>query len=124
MGLNPTILRQVRACALAVTPSEPPPVHRRGYRASGLVLTSIRAIRSRATNVRSGSGGRSGLWSFFDRVDAIRVEGQMVLDGHHCRVGRFIRPDGIGRTLVPERNTEIGAVTFIRAVRGMIGRLK
>src|SRR4029077_20103528 len=44
MGLNPTILRQVRACALAVTPSEPPPVHRRGYRASGLVLTSIRDL--------------------------------------------------------------------------------
>ena len=45
MGLNPTILRQVRACALAVTPSEPPPVHRRGYRASGLVLTSTPVVR-------------------------------------------------------------------------------
>jgi hypothetical protein len=32
MGLNPTILRQVRAFALAVTSSEPPAVHRRGYR--------------------------------------------------------------------------------------------
>ena len=37
MGLNPMILRQVRAFALAVTPSEPPAVHRRGYRASGFV---------------------------------------------------------------------------------------
>jgi hypothetical protein len=44
MGLNPTILRQVRAFALSVTPSEPPAVHRRGYRASGLVLTSTPAV--------------------------------------------------------------------------------
>ena len=50
MGLNPTILRQVRAFALAVTPSEPPALHRRGYRASGLVLTSTPA---------GGNGSRS-----------------------------------------------------------------
>jgi hypothetical protein len=31
-GVEPTILRQVRAFALAVTSSEPPAVHRRGYR--------------------------------------------------------------------------------------------
>jgi hypothetical protein len=52
MGLNPTILRQVRAFALAVTPSEPLALHRRGYRASGLVLTSIRDIESVATTFR------------------------------------------------------------------------
>ncbi len=44
MGLNPTILRPVRAFALAVSPSEPPAVPRRGYRASGFVLTSIPAV--------------------------------------------------------------------------------
>jgi hypothetical protein len=52
IGLNPTILRQVRAFALAVTPSEPPVVHRRGYRASGLVLTSTPAVRCAQTAVR------------------------------------------------------------------------
>src|SRR4029077_20120314 len=41
MGLNPTILRQLRAFALAVAPSKPPAVHRRGYSASGLVHTRI-----------------------------------------------------------------------------------
>src|SRR5580704_1890955 len=35
MGLNPMILGQVPAFALAVSPSEPPAVLRRGYRASG-----------------------------------------------------------------------------------------
>jgi hypothetical protein len=33
----------------------PPAVHRRGYRASGLVLTSIRDIESVATTFRLGS---------------------------------------------------------------------
>jgi hypothetical protein len=46
MGLNPRTLRQVRAFALTVTPSEPPAVHRCGYRASGLVLTSTPAVRN------------------------------------------------------------------------------
>jgi len=45
MGLNPTILRQDRAFALAVSPSEPPAVPRRGYRASGFVLGGEAAIR-------------------------------------------------------------------------------
>jgi hypothetical protein len=54
MGLNPTILRQVRAFALTVTPSAPPAVHRRGYRTRGLVLTSAGDIQSLTTNVRRG----------------------------------------------------------------------
>jgi hypothetical protein len=41
MGLNPMILRQVRDFTLAVSPSEPPAVPRRGYRASGFVLGRI-----------------------------------------------------------------------------------
>jgi hypothetical protein len=62
--------------------------------------------------------------SFFDGVDAIGVEDQMAVDGRHCRVGRLIRPNGIGRTLATERNTEISAVAFIRTVRGVLRPLK
>src|SRR5580693_1781768 len=69
-------------------------------------------------------GQRSVSKSFFDGVDAIGIEGQMAVDGRHCRVGRLIRPDGVGRTLAAERNTEISAVAFIRTVRGVLRPLK
>jgi hypothetical protein len=60
MGLNPTILRQVGAFALAVTPSEPPAVHRRGYRASGLVLTLTPDGYGRRVCANSGRVWTSG----------------------------------------------------------------
>src|SRR5208282_4554697 len=60
MGLNPTILRQVRAFALAVSPSEPPAVPRRCYRASGLVLTSTPAVRSALIAVIPRQCGEEG----------------------------------------------------------------
>ena len=47
MGLNPTILRQVRALVLAFSPSEPAAVPRRGYRASGLVHAQMAAVPRR-----------------------------------------------------------------------------
>ena len=69
--------------------------------------------------------GRQGVSrSFFDGVDAIGVEGQVAVDGRHRRVGRLIRPDGIGRTLAAVRNTEISAVAFIGTVRGLLRPLK
>jgi hypothetical protein len=71
MGLNPTILRQVRAFALPVTPSEPPVVHRRGYRASGLVLTSIRDI-AQTSQMRP--------WSPFGEVARFLQTGRTVED--------------------------------------------
>ena len=48
----------------------------------------------------------------------------MAVDRRHCRVGRLIRPDSIGRTLAAERNTEISAVAFIGTVRGLLRPLK
>jgi hypothetical protein len=80
MGLNPTILRQVRAFALAVTPSEPPAVHRRGYRASGLVLTSFPAVRLLATNVSFGRIEPTGDRKPADGPPAGAVRGLLVLD--------------------------------------------
>jgi len=50
MGLNPVILRQVRAFALAVGLSEPPAVPRRGYIASGFVLGSILPVHLMSVN--------------------------------------------------------------------------
>jgi hypothetical protein len=44
MGLNPTILRQVRAFLFVFSPSNPAAGPCHGYRASGFVLTSIRDV--------------------------------------------------------------------------------
>jgi hypothetical protein len=71
--LNPTILRQVRAFALAVSPSETPAVHRRGYRASGLVLTSTRDV-AQTSQMRKE---RSFADSLGTREIGSRVERQM-----------------------------------------------
>ena len=53
MGLNPMILRQFGP-SCRTRPSDLARYPRRSYRASGLVLTSIRDIQSVATNVRMG----------------------------------------------------------------------
>ena len=54
MGLNPTILRQAQAFAFLFQPTDPPPRTRRPYRASGLVLTSVRDVLKRLKCANSG----------------------------------------------------------------------
>src|SRR5271166_3085921 len=50
----------------------------------------------------------------FDRVDAIRIKRQIVLDRAHRRVGHLIGPYGVDRARTAKRNAEIGAVPLVR----------
>ena len=62
--------------------------------------------------------------SFFDRVDAVGIEGEMTFDQLHRRVRRLIRPYGVLGMISAEGNTEIGAVSLIGAVGGVFRALK
>src|ERR1700720_1934868 len=61
---------------------------------------------------------------FFDRVDAVRIKGEMVLDRGDCRVRLLICPDGIGRALATGRNAVIGAVALVGAVGDAVSPLE
>ena len=63
-------------------------------------------------------------WTLFDRVDAVGVEGEMVRDRAHRRVGILVGPDGIDRAFPAERNAEIGAITLVRTIGRMIRPLE
>src|ERR1700751_9044 len=56
---------------------------------------------------------RSGLWPFFDCVDAIGVEGEIIFDRRDGGVGSLITPHRVDRTLAAERNAEIAAIPFV-----------
>ena len=57
--------------------------------------------------------GRSGLWSFFDRVNMLGVEGEIILDRRDGSVWGLITPHSIDRTLAAERNAEVGGVPLV-----------
>jgi hypothetical protein len=44
--------------------------------------------------------------SLFDRVDAVGVKGDMVLDRRYRLIRRFVGPHGVGGTIATGRNTE------------------
>src|SRR4029077_11255924 len=53
---------------------------------------------------------------FFDRVDAVGIEREVVLDRGDRRVGLLVGPDGIDRAPATVRNAVIGAVALVGAV--------
>src|SRR5438552_4511155 len=67
---------------------------------------------------------RSGLWSFFDRVNTLGVEGEIILDRHDGSVWGLITPHSIDRTLAAERNAEVAAIPLVRAVGGALGAVE
>src|SRR3984893_12506337 len=68
----------------------------------------------------NGRGGL-GLWRFFDRVDAIGVKGEIMLDRRDGGVGSLITPHRVDRALAAERDAEIAAIALVRAVGGVVG---
>ncbi len=62
--------------------------------------------------------------SFFDRVDAVGIEGEMIFDERHRCVGGLIGPHGVRRTISAEWNAEVGAVALIGAVGGVFRALE
>src|SRR4029077_20621903 len=62
-----------------------------------------------------------GLRPFFDRVDAIVVKGEIILDRRDGGVWSLITPHRVDRSLTAERDAVIAAIAFVRAVSAMIG---
>src|SRR5271166_1872273 len=83
------------------------------------LLDRILRIAAGSPSVPSGGGHcteRSGLWSFFDRVNTLGVEGEIILDRRDGSVWGLITPHSIDRTLAAERNAEVAAIPLVRAV--------
>src|SRR4029077_9420892 len=59
-----------------------------------------------------------------NRVDAVGIERDVVLDRGDRRVGLLVGPDGIDRALATGLNTEIGAVALVGAVGDVVSPLK
>jgi hypothetical protein len=56
--------------------------------------------------------------SFVERIDPVRVEGEIIFDDQHCCEGSLIGPHSVGRTVSAEWNAEI-ATALIGAVGGV-----
>src|SRR5205807_539830 len=74
------------------------------------------AVRRRCQRGRGYYTERSGLWSFFDRVNTLGVEGEIILDRRDGSVWGLITPHSIDRTLAAERNAEVGGVPLVGAI--------
>src|ERR1700720_4533603 len=62
--------------------------------------------------------------SFFDRVDAFGIEGEMIFDERDRRVRRLIGPHGIHRAMPAKWNAEVGTVALIGTVGGVVRALE
>src|SRR5258708_9656395 len=54
-----------------------------------------------------------------DRVDTVRVEGDVVLDPRHRFDRGLISPHRIERTIAASRNAVVGSVALVGAIRGV-----
>src|SRR6202021_233343 len=68
--------------------------------------------------------GRLAARPFLDGVHTVGIESEVVHDRGDRRIGRLIGPDGVDRTLAPQGNAVVGAVTLVRAVGGVVRPLK
>src|SRR5215469_3057473 len=100
-----------------------PPASRQVDAAVGST-TSSRSRRLAATSRKARRKERSGLWPFFDRVDAIGVKGEIILDRREGGVGSLITPHRVDPALASQRDAVIAAIAFVRAVSGVIGALE
>src|SRR5438105_4426651 len=66
----------------------------------------------------------AALRPFLDGVYTVGIESDIVLDRGDGGVRRLIGPDSVDRTLSPQGDAVVGAVTLIRAVGGVVGPLE
>src|SRR3954454_13303717 len=59
-----------------------------------------------------------------DRINPVRVESEVLLDGRHGRIRSLITPDRVHRPRPARRNGEIHAIPLIRAERGPVRPLQ
>src|SRR6202166_716995 len=62
--------------------------------------------------------------SFLDGVHTVGIESDVVHDRSNRGIRRLIGPDGVDRTLAPEGDAVVGAVTLVRAVGGVVRPLE
>jgi len=62
--------------------------------------------------------------ALFDRIDAVRIERDMVLDQCDSFVGVFVRPYRIRGALTAGRNAVVGAFALVRAVSSVVSALQ
>jgi hypothetical protein len=67
---------------------------------------------------------RSARSASVDRVDAVGIERDVVLDRGDRRVRLLVGPDSIDRALATKRNAVIGAVAFLGAVGDVVSPLE
>src|SRR4029077_8122483 len=61
---------------------------------------------------------------FLDGVYTVGIESDAVLDRGDRAVWRLIGPDSVDRTLSPQGDAVVSAVTLVWAVRGVVGSLE
>src|SRR4030095_783084 len=79
-----------------------------------------RADATLSTLISTPTSGNLAFLMFLDRIDATRVEGNVVLDRSDGRIRRLIDPDGILRSMSADRNAVVGAVALVGAVGTMV----
>jgi hypothetical protein len=67
---------------------------------------------------------RIALRPFLDGVYTVGIESDVVPDRGDGAVRRLIGPDSVDRTLSPQRDAVVSAVTLVWAVRGVVGSLE
>src|SRR6185295_411538 len=79
-----------------------------------------RLVRDSFAKWPSSGGWSVSPMSFVDRIDPVRVEGEIIFDDQHCCEGSLIGPHSVGRTVSAEWNAEIATVALIGAVGGVL----
>src|SRR6202035_5182838 len=98
-------------------------------RVSRVFSTQVSCARSRSAPARLVAGPQTWLArlaarSFLDGVHTVGIESDVFLDRGDRGIGRLIGPDGVDRTLAPQRDAVVGAVTLVRAVGGVVRPLE
>src|SRR5208283_3359358 len=96
-----------------------------GIPASWSTSTSnSRRTNSRAAHSRRCAATRShNVLGFRDRIDAIAVEREMILDGNDRRVGCFVGPYRVAGFVTAGWDAVVGAIALVRTVGRVRGSL-
>src|SRR6202035_368175 len=98
-------------------------------RVSRVFSTQVSCARSRSAPARLVAGPQTQLArlaarSLLDGVHTVGIESDVVHDRGDRGIGRLIGPDGVDRTLAPEGDAVVGAITLVRAVGGVVRPLE
>src|SRR6202163_1503151 len=78
----------------------------------------------RALSLAGPRGKRLAARPFLDGVHTVGIESDVVPDRGDRGIRRLIGPEGVDRTLAPQGDAVVGAVTLVRAVGGVVRPLE